>query len=163
MFEIDWREFTPWASLAGGGLIGLAMSIYLIGSGHLAGVSGVVGGALGEALSSEPDRGDPRRWMFIVGLLAAPWLWWLFAELPDVKKTDAGVWALVGAGMLVGFGSRLGDGSTSGVSGRSRFSLRSLVGLLVSVAAGAAMVYWLQQLLPYLLEDVLPPLLEKFE
>ena len=55
MFDITWSQFTPWASLAGGALIGLATALYLLGSGRIAGISGIVGGALGEALSAEPD------------------------------------------------------------------------------------------------------------
>jgi uncharacterized membrane protein YedE/YeeE len=127
------------------------VALYLLGSGQVAGISGIVGGALGEALSAEPDRGDGRRWSFIIGLLVAPWVWWFFADQPELDK-GPGMWALLGAGLLVGFGSRLGNGCTSGhgVCGLSRFSLRSLVHVLIFMAAGAAVVYWLRELLPAL-------------
>ena len=45
-------SFTPWSALAGGALIGLAASMLLIGSGRIAGISGIVGGVI----RPEPKR-----------------------------------------------------------------------------------------------------------
>ncbi len=42
---INWSNFTPWLSLAGGLLIGLATAIFLLFNGRIAGISGIVGGA----------------------------------------------------------------------------------------------------------------------
>jgi hypothetical protein len=136
---IAWDNFTPWASLVGGLLIGLASALYILGSGRVAGISGVVGVALKSALGRVPIGKDPARWAFIVGLLAAPWLWSAFAPLPRAA-VDVGPAVLVVAGLLVGFGSRLGSGCTSGhgVCGLSRGSLRSLANVMVFM--GAAMV-----------------------
>ena len=37
---IDWNAFTPWASLAGGVLIGVAASMFALLNGRIAGISG---------------------------------------------------------------------------------------------------------------------------
>lgn len=49
---IDWLNFTPWSSLAGGILIGLAAAALLLLLGRIAGISGIVGGLL------QPSKGD---------------------------------------------------------------------------------------------------------
>ena len=41
---IDWSHFTPWSSLAGGVLIGLAAAMLVLLNGRIAGISGIVGG-----------------------------------------------------------------------------------------------------------------------
>jgi uncharacterized membrane protein YedE/YeeE len=65
--SIDWTHFTPWSSLAGGLLIGLAAAMLVLLSGRIAGVSGIVGGLI--ALR----RGDIAwRLAFVGGLLVAP-------------------------------------------------------------------------------------------
>ena len=43
---IAWNEFTPWASLAGGVLIGLAAALLVLFNGRIAGISGILGGLL---------------------------------------------------------------------------------------------------------------------
>jgi hypothetical protein len=60
----------------------------------------------------------------------------------------AGPGLLVVAGLLVGVGVRMGNGCTSGhgVCGLSRFSARSLVNVLVFIAAGVATVTVLRHL-----------------
>ena len=136
---IDWTHFTPWASLAGGLVIGAAAALYALGAGRIAGISGIVGGALG-SLRGRAAGASPS-WAFIVGLLLAPWLWQFVAPLPAVR-VDAGTGALVVAGLLVGFGTRMGQGCTSGhgICGLSRLSLRSLVNVAVFMAAGVVTV-----------------------
>ena len=44
---IDWSHFTPWASLTGGILLGLASAIFILVNGRILGISGIVGGLLG--------------------------------------------------------------------------------------------------------------------
>ncbi|WP_226648556.1 YeeE/YedE family protein [Microbulbifer variabilis] len=139
---IDWTAFTPVTALAGGALIGLASVLLLIFNGRIAGISGVLGGLL------EGSSGIGWRLAFIIGLLAAPLAWQLFAPLPPIK-IEAGYPTLIAAGLLVGFGTRLGSGCTSGhgVCGLSRLSPRSLVATLVFMAAGFATVYVVRHLL----------------
>jgi hypothetical protein len=134
---IDWAHFTPWASLAGGMLIGLAAAMLLLLSGRVAGISGIVGGLLA-------PRRDDLAWRiaFIAGLLLAPpamaMLGW--KVLPRI---DAGFGTLIVAGLLVGAGTSYGSGCTSGhgVCGLSRLSPRSLVATLAFMAAGMATVF----------------------
>ena len=140
---IDWNQFTPWASLAGGALIGVAASLFLLLNGRIAGISGVLGGLL------VPARGDITwRVAFIGGILLAPAAYLLVAAWP-ATRIDASWGALVAAGLLVGVGTRYGAGCTSGhgVCGLSRLSPRSLVATLVFMAAGFATVFVLRHLI----------------
>lgn len=145
--NIAWDQFTPWASLAGGLMIGAASALYILGSGRIAGIAGVVGVALKSALGRVPVGKDPARWAFIAGLLVAPWLWSLFAPLPQAR-VDVSTGLVLAAGVLVGFGSRLGSGCTSGhgVCGLSRGSVRSLANVMVFMGAAMAVVFVLRHL-----------------
>ncbi len=140
---IDWNAFTPWASLAGGVLIGLAAGLFVLLNGRVAGISGIVGGLL------RPTKGDVGwRTSFVAGLVGAPAVWLLFAALPK-PEIDVGWGALVVAGLLVGIGTRYGAGCTSGhgVCGLSRLSPRSLVATLAFMVAGFVTVFVLRHLL----------------
>ncbi len=139
---IDWTHFTPWASLAGGLLLGLASAAFILFNGRSLGISGILGGLL------RPQAGDTGwRLSFVAGLLVAPLVWSLFAA-PVVPRIDAGPALLVIAGLLVGWGTRYGSGCTSGhgVCGLSRLSPRSLVATLAFMGAGFATVYALRHL-----------------
>jgi uncharacterized protein len=134
---IDWNSFTPWASLAGGVIIGISAAMFVLLNGRIAGISGVLGGLL------KPVRGDISwRVAFIAGLLGAPLLYALFTELPR-PQIDAGYAGLIAAGLLVGVGTRYGSGCTSGhgVCGISRFSPRSLVATATFMLAGFVTVF----------------------
>lgn len=140
--NIAWDAFTPWSSLAGGALIGLSAALLILGSGRIAGISGIVGGLL------KPGGPDMRwRLAFLAGLLAAPLVWGLFAALPDATPV-AGNGMLIAAGLLVGVGTRYGSGCTSGhgVCGLSRLSPRSLVATLAFMGAGFLTVYLVRHL-----------------
>jgi uncharacterized membrane protein YedE/YeeE len=137
---IDWQAFTPWASLAGGALIGGAAALLVLFNGRIAGISGVLGGLL------RPARGDVGwRVAFLAGLIAAPVLVAVFARVPEVRIDASGA-LLVLAGLLVGVGTRYGAGCTSGhgVCGLSRLSPRSLVATLTFMAAGFGTVFVLR-------------------
>lgn len=141
--NIAWDAFTPWSSLAGGVLIGLSAALLILGSGRVAGISGIVGGLL------KPGAPDTTwRLAFLGGLLAAPLLWRLFAALPEAQPVAGGS-MLVVAGLLVGIGTRYGSGCTSGhgVCGLSRLSPRSLAATLAFMGAGFATVYIVRHLL----------------
>jgi len=146
--RIDWIHFTPAAALAGGLLIGAATALFLLGSGRVAGIAGIVASPLRAMLAGASLRPERTRLLFIVGLLLAPWLWRLFAPLPPTA-VDVGPLALVAAGLLVGVGVRMGNGCTSGhgVCGLSRFSLRSLVNVGAFMAAGVLAVFVLRHVL----------------
>ena len=143
MMTIDWNNFTPWTSLAGGILLGLAAAIFILVTGRILGISGIVGGLL------RPKSGDVGwRLAFVLGMLVAPVLYLLVAD-PVAVRIDAGWATLVIAGLLVGVGTRFGSGCTSGhgVCGLSRLSLRSLVATLAFMGAGFVTVYLIRHLL----------------
>lgn len=134
---IDWLNFTPWSSLAGGLLIGISTAMFLLFNGRIAGISGILGGLL------RPSAGDVGwRIAFLLGLLAAPLIYGLVAPLPGVR-IDATTTTLIVAGLLVGIGTRYGSGCTSGhgVCGLSRLSPRSTVATAAFMLAGFATVY----------------------
>ena len=138
--SIDWNAFTPWSSLAGGMLIGLAAAMFVLLNGRIAGISGVLGGLL------TPVRGDVLwRVAFVGGIVAAPLAYSVFLALPPVQ-IDADYALLVAAGLLVGVGTRYGAGCTSGhgVCGLSRLSLRSLAATATFMGAGFATVFVLR-------------------
>ena len=140
---IDWIHFTPWQSLAGGQLIGLAAAWLLLVNGRIAGISGIVGRLL------QPQAGETAwRLAFLIGLLLAPVLIMLvapsLAPAPSFSVvTRAGWGMLILAGLLVGFGTRLGNGCTSGhgICGLARLSPRSLAAVLTFMISGAATVF----------------------
>jgi uncharacterized membrane protein YedE/YeeE len=142
---IDWNHFTPWASLAGGILLGLASALFILVNGRILGISGILGGLL---LPKGADAGW--RVAFLLGMLAAPvtLAWIAPADLIAAPTIDAGYEAVVIAGLLVGYGTRLGSGCTSGhgVCGLSRLSPRSLVATGSFMAAGFAIVYVMRHL-----------------
>jgi hypothetical protein len=140
--SIDWNHFTPWMSLCGGMLIGLAAAAFVLLEGRIAGISGILGGLF------RPAAGD-RAWRiaFLAGLAGAPLLYGLVTALPAVRS-DAGTGMLVAAGLLVGIGTRYGAGCTSGhgVCGLARRSPRSLAATAAFMLAGFATVFVLRHL-----------------
>ncbi|MFN9725975.1 YeeE/YedE family protein [Acidovorax sp.] len=140
---IDWNQFTPWAALGGGVLLGVASALFILFNGRILGISGIVGGLL------RPRAGDVGwRLAFVLGMLAAPWLYQVFAG-PIQARVDAGWGMVVLAGLLVGAGTRYGSGCTSGhgVCGLSRLSPRSLVATLAFMGAGFATVFVVRHVL----------------
>jgi uncharacterized membrane protein YedE/YeeE len=128
---------TPVASLLGGILIGISAAALLLFSGRIAGITGVVAGAL------RPKAGDLawRLW-FLAGLVGGGALLGRLSPEAFAGPVEQSVPATVAAGLLVGFGTRLGNGCTSGhgVCGIGRLSKRSLVATVVFVAVAALSV-----------------------
>ncbi|SRR5579862_4979324 len=138
------HNFTPFAALSGGILIGLSAAAMLLFDGKIAGISGIVDGVL------KPIRGDTLwRICFLAGLLTGGFL--LRILLPGAF--DFGIVRpfplLIIAGLLVGFGTRLGSGCTSGhgVCGIGRLAPRSLVATGTFIFTGAAVVYLVDHLI----------------
>ena len=139
---IDWINFTPWPSLAGGVLIGIAAALFILFNGRIAGISGILGGLL------KPTRGDILwRLAFIGGIVAAPLVYGIAVALPEAQ-IEADTATLIIAGLLVGLGTRYGSGCTSGhgVCGISRLSPRSLAATACFMAAGFVTVYAVRHL-----------------
>lgn len=121
MLPVVPTDFTPWASLGGGILIGVSAVMVMALFGRIAGIAGITAGAV-----TAEDRGW--RVAFIIGLLAAPFAW-LVANGALPQQTVSGNMAgMALAGLLVGVGTALGSGCTSGhgVCGLARLSVRSL-------------------------------------
>ena len=137
-------DFNWITASVGGLLIGLSATLLLLFNGRIAGISGIVGGAL-------KLNDDSRwRWLFIGGLLLGGWLYErVLAPSPTPISELAPVAMLVG-GFLVGFGTRLGNGCTSGhgVCGLGRLSFRSLVAVLTFLVTGFITVFVTRHVLP---------------
>ena len=130
-------EFTPVASLIGGGLIGASAVLLMLFQGRIAGVSGIAVRLL------QKDGERCGRLAFVLGLVVAPIMFKLTTGNAAAQTIEASAGVLVVAGLLVGFGSVWGNGCTSGhgVCGLSRLSLRSLVATLVFMGAAFVTVY----------------------
>jgi uncharacterized membrane protein YedE/YeeE len=144
--NIDWAHFTPFASLTGGIILGLASAIFILVNGRILGISGILGGLL------PPKAGDTTwRVAFILGMLAAPTVFHAVvpAQYITAPRIDATEWMVIAAGLLVGIGTRYASGCTSGhgVCGLSRLSPRSLVATLSFMGAGFVMVYVMRHIL----------------
>lgn len=131
-------NFTPFAGLGGGLLIGAAASLFVLVYGRVLGISGILGGLFGGAREEILFR-----LALIAGIVIAPLLLTsVGTNLPDITVSVS--WPmLIVAGLLVGFGTRLGNGCTSGhgVCGLARLSRRSIVATLVFFATAAVTVY----------------------
>jgi len=143
---IDWMYFTPWASLVGGLMLGVASAMFILLNGRILGISGIMGGLM------PPKVGDTWwRVAFLLGLFAAPTVFHAVmpVEWVTAPRIDAGVLSVIGAGLLVGIGTRYAGGCTSGhgVCGLSRLSPRSLVATLSFMGAGFLIVYVLRHAL----------------
>ncbi len=143
--NLDWAHFTPWASLAGGIILGLASAIFILVNGRILGISGILGGLM-------PPKGGDTFWRvaFILGLFTAPTVFHAVvpAEYITAPRIDAADLTVVAAGLLVGIGTRYASGCTSGhgVCGLSRLSPRSLVATASFMFAGFVMVYVMRHL-----------------
>jgi uncharacterized membrane protein YedE/YeeE len=143
--NIDWAHFTPFASLTGGIILGIASAIFILVNGRILGISGILGGLM------PPKLGDTFwRISFLLGLLVAPTLFHAVvpAQYITAPRIDATDMMVVIAGLLVGIGTRYASGCTSGhgVCGLSRLSPRSLVATLSFMGTGFAMVYVMRHL-----------------
>lgn len=138
------HDFTPLPALAGGAMIGLAASLFLLAHGRVAGVSGLFGGLLRRSAD-----GPGIRLGFVGGLLAGGLLLRLVYPAVFASTWSAPLSVALGAGVVVGFGTQLGNGCTSGhgVCGLSRLSLRSLVATVTFMATGFITVFVTRHLL----------------
>ena len=141
---MDLSFFLP--PLAGGLLIGAASVLLLIGLGRIAGISGITFG-----LMDRPNwnLANLWRWGFVIGLVAAGWIWTQWTGQPLHPERSANVPLLIAAGLLVGFGTSLSSGCTSGhgVCGLGRLSLRSLAAVATFMLTAGLTVFVLRHVL----------------
>ena len=123
-------------ALAGGAMIGAASTMLLYTHGRIAGVSGMLGGAL----QRDPDD-RVTRVAFVLGLLVAGVIGAIVAP-ERFGGTPVGLPLVALAGLIVGVGTRVGNGCTSGhgVCGISRLSVRSVVATMTFMVAAAITV-----------------------
>jgi len=138
-------EFTPLAGLAGGTLIGLSAVLLMLGSGRIAGNSGIFAGLL----AMPPTKDSIWRAAFVAGILLGA----AIAAMAGLYSADAlsvqpGMLPIAIAGLLVGIGTQLGAGCTSGhgVCGLARLSGRSLAATATFMAAAIAVVFVMRHL-----------------
>lgn len=133
----------PLSAILGGTLIGLASLLLLSFAGRIAGISGILWGAV-----SERSAGL-WRWLFLIGLVAGSVIAHelLDAPLPGESELPRGA-ALLG-GLLVGIGVRLGNGCTSGhgVCGIGLGSPRSIAATGTFMGCGVITVFVVRHLL----------------
>jgi hypothetical protein len=144
--NLDWANFTPWSSLTGGIILGIASALFILINGRILGISGILGGLL------PPKVGDTTwRIAFLLGMFAAPTVFHAVvpAEYITAPRIEATEWMIVVAGLLVGVGTRYASGCTSGhgVCGLSRLSPRSLVATASFMSAGFVTVYVIRHLI----------------
>ncbi|BAU06375.1 YeeE/YedE family protein [Fischerella major NIES-592] len=136
-------EFNWFTALVGGILIGISATLLLAFNGRIAGISGIINGAI------TFNKDEIWRWMFILGMLLGGVLYeYGLASQPTPKSTFAPVAMIIG-GFLVGFGTRMGSGCTSGhgVCGLGRLSLRSLVAVLTFLTTAMITVFIVRHVL----------------
>lgn len=125
-------------SLAGGIIIGIAVSFMLYLNGRVTGISGIVY----KATVSRTRKDLTWRWVFIFGLFLGGLV--LTAINSDFFRNypQQSLWNIGVAGLLVGFGTALGSGCTSGhgVCGISRLSPRALLATVLFILSGVASV-----------------------
>jgi uncharacterized membrane protein YedE/YeeE len=130
-------EFTPFASLVGGILIGLAAILLMALHGRIAGMTGILSGVI------PPVTGDwPWRAAFLAGSVAGPLAYLLAGNEIDFS-VPVSTAMMIASGFIVGIGVIFGSGCTSGhgICGIARFSPRSIVATVSFMAAGLVTVY----------------------
>lgn len=130
-------------ALIGGILIGLSATILLAFNGRVAGISGIVNGAIAF------NKQEVWRWIFILGMLLGGIFYeYVLAPQPTPRSTFV-PWAMIIGGFLVGFGTRMGSGCTSGhgVCGLGRLSVRSLVAVLTFMITAILTVFVVRHVL----------------
>ena len=141
-------EFTPWASLFGGVLIGVSAVMVMVLFGRIAGIAGIARGALGMegGMANAGDWGW--RLAFVAGLIAAPLVHGL-AVGPVDQTVSANLPMMALAGLLVGAGTAIGSGCTSGhgVCGLARLSTRSLAAVATFMAAAGVTVFLIRHVI----------------
>jgi uncharacterized protein len=138
-------EFTPWASLTGGLLIGLASVLLMLLRGRVFGATGILAGVLTPSSSSDWTW----RALLLAGMVTGPLLYTLlFGQMPVIQVPVSTPMMVIG-GVIVGIGVTYGSGCTSGhgVCGMARLSPRSIVATAVFMLFTFLTVYVVRHVL----------------
>ncbi len=130
-------EFTPWTSLLGGILIGLAATLLMALHGRIAGMTGILTGLL-------PPLAADWQWRaaFLAGAILSPMLFVALGGEIAFAAPIVGTPLIIG-GLIVGFGVYYGSGCTSGhgVCGMARLSPRSIAATMIFMVAAFVTVF----------------------
>ncbi|WP_417270466.1 YeeE/YedE family protein [Celeribacter sp.] len=138
-------EFTPWASLIGGILIGLSAVFLMAFQGRVFGATGVLAGFMTPQSSSDWTW---RAWL-LAGMVSGPLVYRLIAgEMPAIDVPVSNIGLIVG-GIIVGLGVTFGSGCTSGhgVCGMARLSPRSIAATVTFMIFTAITVFVVRHVL----------------
>ncbi len=132
-----------WMATAGGLLIGIASVLLLSLAGRVAGVSGILWGAVSAQIT------HLWRWLFLLGLIAGTALAHEVFGISLPVPSEMPAQTAIIAGLLVGIGVKLGNGCTSGhgVCGIGLSSARSTLATVVFRLSGMATVYVVRHVL----------------
>jgi len=122
-------NFTPLPAFIGGTVIGLAVVIFYLGNGRLAGISGIVK----NLINSNTNKFD--NLLFLIGIILGPLIYSLFSKSEISFSITVSLPTLIIGGLLVGVGTGISNGCTSGhgICGISRFSTRSIIATIIFV------------------------------
>ena len=131
MISINFANFTPFSAFLGGILIGIAVIIFFVSNGRLAGVSGIVNDSLTRS------RNRTVNLLFLFGLILGPIIFMIFTQKTIPFSITTSIPIIIFGGLLVGIGTKIGKGCTSGhgVCGISLFSIRSIIATVVFILA----------------------------
>lgn len=138
-------EFTPFLSLGGGVLIGLAAVLLMLTLGRVAGATGILSG-----IFFPSDKNDwGWRMAVIVGMISAPVATILLTGTTPLIQIPISTTAIIIGGFIVGIGVTLGNGCTSGhgVCGMARLSPRSIIATLTFMATTGITVYIIRHII----------------
>ena len=135
--------FTPFASLGGGVLIGLAATLLMLVSGRVMGATGILSGAIWG------PQGRDWRIALLAGMVTGPLVLLALTGSFPVIEVPVSTLAMVLGGVLVGIGVTYGAGCTSGhgVCGMARLSTRSIVATLTFMLTTGITVYVVRHVL----------------
>ncbi|NLQ16349.1 YeeE/YedE family protein [Marinomonas sp. M1K-6] len=124
--------------LVGGLLIGLTTTVYLLSTGKVIGISGILAQLLFSKARLLPL-------LFIAGLIIGGSAYGVLTEQTVAMPETRSPLLLILSGLLVGYGTRLGSGCTSGhgVCGIARLSPRSIVATLIFMTTAIITVAFL--------------------
>ena len=142
MMTIDTINFTPLSAFSGGLLIGIAIILFFVSTGRLAGISSIVNSTLTSTTNWLSN------FLFLIGLVLGPILYAVVVNKDIPFLMTSSLPLIIIGGILVGFGTQIGRGCTSGhgICGISRRSVRSIIATITFMIAAMITVVILKLL-----------------
>lgn len=137
--------FTPWQSLGGGALIGLAATLLMLTLGRIMGATGILAGVL--TPGAHPDRSW--RAAVLLGMISGPLAVLAITGRMPVVQVPVSMSMLLVGGFIVGIGVTFASGCTSGhgVCGLARLSRRSIAATITFMLTTGATVFVIRHVL----------------